>query len=96
MSDVRLHVSETDDKRVPILLKQYLKLIVKLLIFNIDPSFGNVLDGLIMVDLTHTEPSLLRRYMEPEGYARFMSYHQQNFRYPSPVYGYSEKAYAKL
>lgn len=67
---------ETDGRGVPILLKQYLKLGGKLIGFNIDPSFGNVLDGLIMVDLTATEPKLLKRYMDPEGYEVFMAYHR--------------------
>jgi putative hemolysin len=66
---------ETDGKGIPILLKQYLKLGGKLLSFNIDPSFGNVLDGLIMVDLTCTDPKVLRRYMGPEGFETFISYH---------------------
>jgi putative hemolysin len=66
---------ETDGKGVPILLKQYLKLGGKLLGFNIDPSFGNVLDGLIMVDLTQTEPKLLKRYMGLKGFEVFASYH---------------------
>jgi putative hemolysin len=69
---------ETDGKGVPILLKHYLKLGGKLLSFNIDPSFGNVLDGLIMVDLTQTDPKLLKRYMEPDGLAAFMAFHQQS------------------
>jgi putative hemolysin len=68
---------ETDGKGVPILLKQYLKLGGKLLSFNIDPSFGNVLDGLIMVDLTGTDPKLLKRYMQADGFETFMSYHRQ-------------------
>jgi putative hemolysin len=69
---------ETDGKGVPILLKQYIKLGGKVLSFNIDPSFGNVLDGLIMVDLTDTDPKLLKRYMEADGFASFMEYHRQN------------------
>jgi putative hemolysin len=75
---------ETDGKGVPILLKQYLKLGGKLLSFNIDPSFGNVLDGLIMVDLTHTDPRLLKRYMQPEGLSSFMSYHRPQSIHPFP------------
>ena len=43
---------EFDDKGVPILLKQYLKLGGKLLGFNVDPNFSDVLDGLILVDVT--------------------------------------------
>ena len=68
---------ETDGKGVPILLKQYVKLGGQLLVFNIDPSFGNVLDGLMMVDLTRTDPKILKRYMGPEGYTLFMSHHRE-------------------
>jgi putative hemolysin len=85
---------ETDKKGVPILLKQYLKLGGKLLTFNIDPSFGNVLDGLIMVDLTATDPTLLKRYMKPEGFAAFMSYHQQPVAALSPASNIPAKVYA--
>ncbi len=49
---------ETDGKGVPILLKQYLKLGGKLLGFNVDPSFSETLDGLVLVDLRQTEAKL--------------------------------------
>ena len=45
------------------LLRQYLKLNAKLLGFTVDASFGNVLDGLVLVDLDHVEPAILSRYM---------------------------------
>jgi putative hemolysin len=48
---------------VPVLLRQYLKLGGRLLGFNVDPEFSNTLDGLILVDLTRTEPKLLDRYL---------------------------------
>jgi putative hemolysin len=48
---------------VPVLLRQYLKLGGKLLGFNLDPEFSDALDGLIVVDLTKTEPKLLERYL---------------------------------
>ena len=85
---------ETDGKGVPILLKQYLKLGGKLLSFNIDPSFGNVLDGLIMVDLTGTDQKLLKRYMESDGLATFMAYHRQDSSDLLPTAGisYAESA----
>jgi len=66
---------EPDEKGIPILLKQYLKLSGNLLGFNIDPSFGDVLDGLILVDLTHTDPRILRRYLGKEGSESFLAYH---------------------
>jgi putative hemolysin len=67
---------EGDGKGVPILLKQYLKLGGKILSFNLDPDFGNALDGLIMVDLLQTETRIMKRYMGEEGYKDFMHYHR--------------------
>jgi len=75
---------EADGKGVPILLKQYLKLGGKLLSFNVDPDFGNVLDGLMMVDLTNTDPKLLKRYMGTEGFEAFRMYHQ-GLNQPVPI-----------
>lgn len=66
---------ETEMTGVPILLRQYLKLGGKLLAFNIDPEFSYVLDGLILVDLTKTDPKVLGRYMGRDNYDRFMAYH---------------------
>lgn len=71
---------ETDGKGVPILIKQYLKLGGKLLSFNIDSSFGNVLDGLIMVDLTKTDPKIMKRYMGPDGFKAFRDYHRESYQ----------------
>ncbi len=48
---------------VPVLLRQYLRLGGKLLGFNVDQFFSEALDGLILVDLTKTEPRLLERYL---------------------------------
>jgi putative hemolysin len=66
---------EARGQGVPILLKQYLKLGGKLLGFSVDPSFGSVLDGLILVDLTGTEERILKRYLGKEGSQRFLKYH---------------------
>lgn len=65
-------------KQIPVLLKQYLKLGGKLLGFNIDPDFGDVLDGLIYVDLRETNDKLLDRFMTPAGRAIFKNYHLDN------------------
>ena len=54
---------EPDGKDIPVLLRQYLKLNAKLLGFTVDASFGNVLDGLVLVDLDQVEPAILSRYM---------------------------------
>lgn len=66
---------EADQKGVPILLKQYLKLGGGLLGFNVDPDFSDVLDVLIAVDLTVTDPRILEKYMGKEGAAWFLSRH---------------------
>ena len=59
---------------VPVLLRQYLKLGGKLLGFNVDPNFSNALDGLILVDLTKTEPKLLERYLGKNEAAAFLAF----------------------
>jgi putative hemolysin len=66
---------EVDGKGLPILLKQYLKLGGRLLGFNVDACFSDVLDGLVMVDLRRTDPSVLARFMGAEGVANFRRHH---------------------
>jgi hypothetical protein len=67
---------ESDAKGIPILLRQYLKLNARLLGFNIDPVFGNVLDGLFYVDLTQIDRCVLDRYMGRAEAAAFLGYHR--------------------
>jgi putative hemolysin len=76
LDDVSSFISEieADHKGVPILLKQYLRLGGRLLGFNVDPEFSNVLDVLIMVDLRRTG-KILERYMGREGVAQFLAHH---------------------
>jgi putative hemolysin len=78
VEDVSAMVSflEKDSKGVPILLKHYLKMNARLLSFNVDPDFSNVLDGLMLLDLRTSGPKLLRRFMGTEGYEKFCAYHQ--------------------
>lgn len=64
---------ESDHKGVPILLKQYLKLGGRLLGFNVDPEFSDVLDVLIVVDLRETAKKILARYMGAEGAESFLA-----------------------
>jgi putative hemolysin len=66
---------EADGKGLPILLRQYAKIGGKLLSFNVDRKFSNVLDGLVVVDLRQTEPAVLERYMGREAAARFRRVH---------------------
>jgi putative hemolysin len=66
---------EVDGKGLPILLRQYAKIGGKLLGFNVDPKFSDVLDGLIMVDLRETNCAVLERYMGKSEAAAFRRHH---------------------
>jgi putative hemolysin len=66
---------EVDGKGLPILLKQYAKVGGKLLGFNVDRKFSDVLDGLVVVDLRRTEPGVLERYMGRENATSFRRFH---------------------
>jgi putative hemolysin len=69
---------EPSEAGVPVLLRQYLRLGGKLLGFNVDPGFANALDGLILVNLTKTEPKLLERYLGKEEAATFLKFQKEN------------------
>jgi putative hemolysin len=42
---------EPDHIRLPVLLRQYLRLNARFISFNVDPQFSDVLDGFILLDL---------------------------------------------
>lgn len=58
---------ESDQKGVPVLIKQYLKMGGKFLEFNLDEDFNNAVDGLIVVDMKQTDLRLLQQYMGKTG-----------------------------
>ena len=66
---------EPDAKGVPVLIKQYLNLHGKILAFNLDETFSNVVDGLIVVDLLDTPVEILKRFMGAENAQRFLRHH---------------------
>jgi putative hemolysin len=66
---------EEDGKGLPILIKQYDKVGGRLVGFNLDRKFSDVVDGLVIVDLRQTDPSVLERYMGKEGYGSFRRFH---------------------
>jgi putative hemolysin len=67
---------EADGKDIPVLLRQYLRLNARLLAFSVDATFGDALDGLVVVDLTAVAPSLLGRYMGRSEVTAFRAFHQ--------------------
>jgi len=81
VEDLSEVVSDIEPNRagIPVLLRQYLKLGGKLLGFNVDPEFSNALDGLILVDLTRTEPKLLQRYLGAAEAAAFLQFQKGQY-----------------
>ncbi len=67
---------EMDGKGIPILIKQYAKVGGRLVGFNLDRKFSDVVDGLVIVDLRQTVPAVLERYMGREEYAAFRRFHK--------------------
>ncbi|MGH7804348.1 MAG: GNAT family N-acetyltransferase [Candidatus Binatia bacterium] len=67
---------ERGERGMPVLLRQYLKLGGKLLGFNVDPTFANALDGLMVVDLLGTDPRLLERYLGRAGAVSYLAFHE--------------------
>lgn len=66
---------ELDNKGIPVLLKHYLRLNGELLAFNVDKSFNDCIDGLIMVDMCKTDPKLLKSYMGLKEAIAYRKYH---------------------
>lgn len=60
---------------IPVLLRHYLKIGGRLAGFNVDPDFGNALDGLIVVDLMETSERSLFKFMGKEQGREFRDYH---------------------
>ncbi|MGB0766584.1 MAG: lysophospholipid acyltransferase family protein [Phycisphaeraceae bacterium] len=69
---------EADGKPIPILLKQYLKLNGQLMGFNVDPDFGNVLDGLILIDVPSIDERVMKKYLGEETGEAYLQHHQRN------------------
>jgi putative hemolysin len=78
MEEISLLISEIekDGKGMPVLLKHYLKLNARILSFNVDKNFSNVVDSLIKVDLMETDSRMLDRLMGVEGRKSFYCYHR--------------------
>ncbi|MBB6431301.1 lysophospholipid acyltransferase family protein [Algisphaera agarilytica] len=66
---------EADGKPMPVLLRQYLKLNAQFLGFNVDPEFGNVLDGLMLIDIPNMPKALGKRYFGAEAWDAYRKHH---------------------
>jgi putative hemolysin len=65
---------ERDRKGVPILVRQYFKLGARVLGLNVDREFADVLDVLVLVDLTVTDRRSLERYLGRDGAIAFLDH----------------------
>ena len=65
---------ESDGKSAPTLLKQYLKIGGKIMSFNRDPLFSDVLDALIIVDLTKSSKDVLEKYFSQSALNNFFEF----------------------
>ncbi len=68
---------ENDRKGLPILLKHYIKLGGRILSLSVDPSLGNVIDGLIIVDLASADSKVLERYMGKSAFNMYRKFQQE-------------------
>ncbi|OEF88907.1 lysophospholipid acyltransferase family protein [Vibrio splendidus] len=64
-------------KGLPVLLRQYLGMNGKLVCFNVDPSFNDALDGLIVVNLKKVPLKTLGKYMGRELAQDYLKQHAQ-------------------
>ncbi len=62
---------ESDQKGLPVLIREYIKLGGQFLGFSVDPAFHDAMDGLVVVDLERTNPRLLQLHMGQDNYEHF-------------------------
>ena len=67
---------ETDQRGVPVLLREYLKLGGRLVGLNVDPTFNHSITALVVIDLRRTDPRVLGRYMGKPEAAEFFAWHR--------------------
>jgi hypothetical protein len=81
---------EPDGKGLPVFFRKYLELGGRMLAFNLDPYFSYALDGLILIDLTQANRSLLELYMGKSCAAQYFTYHQEVARLGNAMSGRQE------
>ena len=73
--DVNDALAEIEEGRreMPVLIRQYLKLGGRIIAFNVDPDFGTVVDGLIVLNLLDAPKRDIARYMGKELYESYVN-----------------------
>lgn len=84
-SDVAALVPEIErnQRGIPVLVAEYLKLGAKCLALNVDAAFQDALDALVVVDLAAAPRRLLERYLGKEGAATYLAVHLPGARLAS-------------
>ncbi len=79
LSEVDALVGEIERhaRRVPVLLRQYQAFNARLLAFNVDETFGECIDGLMLADLPAAPRRILDYYMTPEGAKAYLALHNR-------------------
>lgn len=67
---------------IPVLLRHYLRLNAASLGFNVDRSFGDALDALMIVDLATVPTVVLRKYLGTENAKTLLEYHARGRNTP--------------
>lgn len=68
--------SEPDGRGVPVLIRHYLRLGGRVLAFNVDRDFADVVDALMVVDLDEMDPRRMARFMGREASAGYRAFKQ--------------------
>jgi len=72
---------EPDGKGIPILLRHYLNLGGRIVGFNVDGSFSDTLDALLVVDLLKAPPRALAKYMGQSQFTFWKTFHKASDDY---------------
>ncbi len=74
-ADINTALTEIEEGQheIPVLIRQYRRLGGKVVAFNVDPDFGTVVDGMIVVDLLKAPSRDIARYMGKELYSAYIA-----------------------
>jgi putative hemolysin len=66
---------EKKEMKIPVLMRQYLKLGAKGIDFNVDPAFANALDVFILTDMTQAPADTMQKYLGEAEYDDYRKHH---------------------
>jgi putative hemolysin len=65
--------SEEGRRRLPVLIRQYIRLGARVFDFSVDPDFGGAIDAFVLLDLERAPREMLDRYLGKQGAVRYLS-----------------------